>query len=111
MGIFDIFRAAETAPFLTESQVQEVERRAAQTVQQKGLVRRYLKAWNADAVGNAEIDLMWNLGKSATAKQVQTIKRGTNKTIAATNEAVEVKTTKFLESYAQSLIGRGGSQR
>ena len=108
MAFFDIFRTQETAPFLTESQVQEMERKAQQTKVQKGLVKRYLRAFNQDAVGNAEIDLMWNLGQSATRQQLKTIQRNTPKTIKATNEAIATKTTQFLESYSQSLINRGG---
>lgn len=85
-----------------------MECKAQQTGQQRGLVKRYLKAFNADAVGNAEIDLMWRMGKSATRQQLKTIAAKTPKTIKATNRAVEEKTTKYLESYAQSLISRGG---
>ncbi|MGB2924365.1 MAG: hypothetical protein WBB82_03610 [Limnothrix sp.] len=110
MGFFDIFKPLETAPFLTETQVQEMERKAQQTKEQKGLISRYIKAYNQDTVGNAEIDLMWRMGKAATHKQVRTIQAETPKTIRATNEAIEAKTTKYLETYAQSLINRGGSK-
>lgn len=110
MGFFDIFKTLETAPFLTEPQVQEMERKAQQTNEQMGLISRYMTAYNQDAVGNAEIDLMWRMGKAATHRQVKTIQAETPKTIRATNEAIADKTTKYLETYAQSLINRGGAK-
>lgn len=110
MGFFDFFREPDTAPFLTEAQVKDMERKARQTTQQQGLITRYLKAYNADTVGQAEIDLLWRLGKGATHEQVRTIQQNSPKILRATNKAIATKTANHIESYAQSLINRGGSQ-
>lgn len=86
-----------------------MEQKAEEAQQQKGLIKRYLKAYNADMVGNAEIDLMWRIGRQATHQQIKTINAQTPKAIASVSKAIETQTTNFLESYANSLINRGGN--
>ena len=109
MGLFDFFKGIEPAPFLTEEQVQEMEKQAQTTTEQRSLIQRYIKAYGTFRVDNAEIDLMWRLGHSTAHKQVRTIERNTPKVLQSANEAIEQKTIKHLETYAQSLINRGGN--